>query len=206
MSIQVNPIWGQDFDVGYVGFMNKPGNILSKGITWFENLEESMKYGEDLLDGGVSHVFIVWDRDFGIESSDKGVQFFWLKDYIKKPNVRLVFREPEKIDQNYLHQLLNKAWSMEETPYDYTGLLGYVVKVFSPLHHIIPGLNKLPVPLHLVGGFCSAFVSECEKSTDFYKDIELFQNYHVTRISPNMLWNRFPWKPLRFDKEREVMK
>lgn len=200
---QVTPVWGQDYDRGFVGFSNCPGNILSKGITWFENLEESMKYGADLLDGGISHVFLVWSEEWGIESAEDGVKFFPLKARIDNPNLRIVFREPAKMGQMYLHQLLTAARAEEGRPYDYTGLVGYIFKVISPLHHIIPALNKLPVPLHVAGQFCSAYVSYCEKATDLYKDLQLFKDYHVTRISPNLLWNWFPWKPLRYDKERK---
>ena len=194
------PVWGKHIYRGYVGFSNCVGNLISEGITWFENLEESMKYGADLLDGGISHVFFVWDENWGIESAEKGVQFFALRARIADPDLRIVFRAPEKMDATYLHQLLTAARSKEGKPYDYTGLVGYILKVISPLHHIFPWLNKLPIPLNLGGEFCSAYVSDCQKATDLYRGLMLFRDYHVTRISPNMLWNRFPWKPLHFDE------
>lgn len=203
---QVNPVWGQDYDRGFVGFSNCTSNLISKGITWFENLEESMNYGKDLLDGGISHVFFVWDKNYGIESAKDGVQFFNLQARIADPTLRVVFREPEVPHIfwiEYLAQLLKHAQSMEGTPYDYSGLVGYILKVISPLHHIIPAINKLPVPLNLGGEFCSAYVADCQKHTEIFQSIQLFREYHVTRISPNMLWNRFPWKLLRFDKTKE---
>jgi hypothetical protein len=199
---QIEPVWGKTIDRGYIGFSNCPGNIISEAITHLENIEEAMKYGEDLLDGGISHVFIVWDQNWLIESAQDGVKFESLDARINDPALRIIFRKPTTYDNIYVGQLLGAARKMLNEPYDYTGLVGYIGKILDPFNRIPfigNWINKLPVPLHLKGEFCSAFVSDCMKQTANYHDWPLFKELNITRISPNILWNRGPWTPLKFD-------
>lgn len=193
---QITPEWGKHFDLGFIGFSNRT-SVLSKGITWFEGIEEQLAYGEELLGSGASHVFIVMTRVFGMEASKDGIAIFNLQKRIDDPNIKLVFREPEGMNDLYVGQLLDNAKALEGDRYDYGRLFGYVINILSPLHHIFPALKKLPVPVSTGGLFCSAFVVECMKNTDLFRGFPLFKEYHPTRISPNLLWNHGPWKPLK---------
>lgn len=189
----IKPIYGEHYEAGYVGF-SRPhkGSFLSKGIIWFQSMDEK-------CDFIASHVFFVVDKEKGIESAEKGVEYLDLQQRIDDPSLDIVFRKPNEIDEIAIAQMFEKAgiYEKSEWSYDYTGLLGWVVRSMLRLDRVIKPLRRLPVPLNFFGGlFCSAFVSACLKATDKYKDWPLFREWHVTRISPAMLWNRGPWSPL----------
>lgn len=208
MSYQLQPIYGEHFGPGYIGFTNST-SAISEGITWFSSAEEAIAFEEDLpkeFEEGASHTFVAVSKMFGIESSVGGVKTFPLSKYIDDPHVQLVFRKPLVLDEIVIAELIARmVWlEQQKTPYDYTGLVGYVLKILSPLDNLLPFINKLPAPLHWPGGlFCSAAVSDGFKHTQEYADLPLFRKFHVSRISPNMFWNRFPWKPLRLTEDSE---
>lgn len=193
----IKPIYGEHYGPGYTGFSRpNDGSFLSKGIIWFQERDEP-------CDFVASHVFLVVDKEKGIESAEKGVEYLDLQQRINDPSLDIVFRKPEGLDEIAIAQMFEKAREYEkaEKPYDYTGLFGWVLRSTLKMDRIIKPLRKLPVPLNFFGGlFCSAFVSACLRSTDKYRDWPLFREWHVTRISPAMLWNSGPWTALRTDE------
>lgn len=195
----ITPEYGIHYKAGYVGF-SRPnnGSFLSKGIIWFQRQDEP-------CDFIASHVFLVFDEHTGIESAEKGVEFFRLKNRINDPALDIVFRKPEALSFPDTMRILIEARRMEkaEVPYDYTGLIGWVLRSTLRLDRFITPLRKLPVPLRfgVRAMFCSAFVSTCLKAARRYCNIPLFREWHPTRISPAMLWNHGPWTPLKIDEK-----
>ncbi|MFZ5990137.1 MAG: hypothetical protein ACOYWZ_23835 [Bacillota bacterium] len=200
----VTPIWLQDYASGYSIFTITDNSFFSDGIIWFQNLDESVEYAELLKVKGFSHVLMAVNKHFGIEAAEKGIQFCDLqKEYFSNPHVHCVCREPQDMDELTFLKAFNYALKLKDRGYDVGAFLGMVFVILTKLSDFIPPLRKLPAPLHLPGArYCSAFVSDCYKHTQRYKNIELFKKWHVTRIHVHKLWNRFPYKPFRFDKER----
>jgi len=213
----VRPVYMQDYAPGFSMFTTYSGNVLSEGISWLEHIQEAVvfiqrlainaeKFSDSALGKPASHVLMVVDEYTGIESSDKGVEFCELAKFFDNPRVQVVCREPQGLDEQAVRQMLDYAIKLEgkEQPYDYTGLLGALIRFISPVNKLLPMFNRLPNPLSIGGLYCSAFDADCKKHTDRYSSTDIFKKYHVTRIDPVLWWYLFPWKPLRFDKKREA--
>ena len=209
---QIQPVYGKHYAPGFSAFSLHDASALSTGISWLEKIEEvtsfiqeiqkhtfSPHFSETGLEHAPSHVFKVVDEKTGIESAEKGVEYFDLQERINDPHLRIVFREPQRLNDLAVRQMLEYGAKLEgqEKPYDYSGLLGAAIRILSPLNKLFPVLNKLPNPLSIGGLYCSAFVADCLKHTDEYRNEKIFKQFHVTRISPVLLWYCFPWKELK---------
>jgi hypothetical protein len=189
----VQPVFGKDYEPGSTIFTRKDSGIISKGIIWFQSIDESVAWIP-------THVLIVINKTFGIEAAEKGIQFCSLKDYFDDSKCQVVCRKPIDLDLKISWQAINYAYKLKGRPYDYVALgLGYPLMILSGLSRWIKWLRKLPVPFHIPGArVCSAFVADCYKHTDRYKEVMLFKEWHVSRITPVMLWNEFTWKEFKF--------
>lgn len=198
---QVKPIYGQDYAPGYTLFTKKT-NLLSRGISWFENLQEANSFS-------ASHVILVINETIGIESSIFGVEYCNLIERFEQEDIMVVCREPDNLDSFTREQIFTKAiiHEKQETPYDYSGLIfGYTSSILFGFTKWIKPLRKYPIPFHWPKSFvCSGFVADCYKHANKYNNIPLFQEWHISRISPNLLWNGFTYKNFRYDKEKEVI-
>lgn len=192
---QVQPIYGKDYAPGYALFIKRDGNFISDGITWFQSLFESAEFI-------ASHVLFVVDEHFGIEAAEHGIQICYLSNYFDDPGMQVVCRKPADLDDQTVAEILTYAKTQIGKPYDYTGLIfGFVLMMVTGFTKWIKPLRKLPVPFHIPGSrVCSAFVADCYKHTEKYKEVELLKEWHVSRITPVMLWNEFPFKPFRFEE------
>lgn len=148
-------------------------------------------------------LFVV-NEHLGLEAAEKGVAFCNLEDYFDDTECQVVCREPVDIDEPAFLEAYNYGVELKGRPYDYTGLaLGFPLMILTGLSRWIKFLRKLPVPFHIPGSrVCSAFVADCYKHTHRYKEVKLLKEWHVSRISPVTLFNHFPYKPFRFDKQR----
>lgn len=188
------PIYGKHYNPGYVMF-NRSGGFLSEGIVWFESLGESESFISN-------HVALVIDAYRGIESGERGVEYFALSKYFDDPNVEVVIREPLGLNVKDIQEVLTfaKSQELEEVPYDYTGILGLALGLATRVSDHIKWIRKLPPFMHWPGArVCSAFVSDCFKHTEKYGKEKLFSEYHIARITPLLLWKCFPWKPLKLN-------
>ena len=216
---QKQPIYGKDYSPGFSAFTMYDASGLSDGISWIQKIEEAVSFITEVrkqtysprfeqteLKQAPSHVFKVIDKETGIESAEKGVEYFDLQARIYDPHLRIVFREPERLNGMAAEQMFAYGAKLEakEKPYDYTGLVGAVIRIFSPLNKIFPIINRLPNPLSLGGLYCSAFDADCNKHTDEYRKEEIFKKFHVTRIDPMIWWYCFPWKPLKITAKEDT--
>ncbi len=192
---QVSPVYSKDFAPGFAMFSKRDSNLLSNGISWFQNIQEAATFT-------ASHVLLVVNHQLGIEAAENGIQYCRIDQRIEDPGLQIVFREPVDLSIKAAGQAIDYAISQIGRPYDYTGLsLGFPLMIASGLSKWIKPLRKLPVPFHLPGSrVCSAAVADDYKHTDQYRDAELLKQWHVSRISPVALWNDFPFKPLRFEE------
>jgi hypothetical protein len=193
--IQIKPVYGIHYKPGSVIFTRKDGAFLSEGIVWF--LDQF-----DAADFLASHVLIVENERFGIESAEEGIKYTRLWPLFNDPAYSIVVRDPVGLDIDMGIRIMNTALKYYGQPYDYLALVsGFPVQVVAKLWKLVPFLRKLPIPFHLPGAFvCSAYVSQVLKDQDEFKDAKLFQDWHVTRITPSMLYREENlWKPFRFE-------
>ena len=198
---QVRPIYGQDYAPGYSLFTYKNNSSLSKDIGWFQNKDEALEFGEKLKIKGLSHVISVKDEHTGYEAAEHGIRECELSKYFDDPEMLVICREPDGLWPVAAAEKLEYQKSLLGSPYDYAALGGFALSIISGFSKIIPYLKKLPIPFHLPGArVCSSYEADGFLHTERYRHIPLFQDYHVTRIHVNLLWNRFPYKPFRFEE------
>lgn len=222
--MQIEPEYMVDYEPGFTGFSVYDDSGLSAGISWFQKIEElqiflemsgldippgTVKFSESPLERCASHVFMVVDKERGLESAEKGVEFFDLQQRIADPNYKIVFRKPQRLSVNSAGQMLNRGLYLEkiEEPYGYTDLVGKLIGMIDPLNKIpfwpFTLINKLPVLFNVGGMYCSAFDADCKKHTTEYENEEIFKKYHVTRVSPVLWWYGFCWVPFKYTKGEE---
>ena len=194
----VTPIYGQDYKPGTHMFMREPGNWISDGVCWFGSFEEACAFSS-------SHVIMVVDEKTGLECSEYGVQYFPLSKYFDGKH-EIVCREPLGMDELSVKQALDYGAILQSGAKGYAGydglalFLGYPIAVLSEQLRFFPWLRKIPVPFHLPNGrVCSVFMADMMKHTDRYKDAEIFYQWNMTRITPVILYNEFPYKPFRYE-------
>ncbi len=194
----VQPVFEKDYQSGSTIFVRKDNNIISKGIIWFQSVDESTSWI-------ATHVLLVLNKKFGIEAAEKGIAICSLDEYFNDPKCQVVCRKPVDLDLKISFEAINYAYKLKGRPYDYVALgLGYPLMILSGLSRWLKFLRKLPVPFHIPGArVCSAFVADCYKHTDRYKEVMLLKDWHVSRITPVMLWNEFPWKEFKFEEVRK---
>lgn len=196
----VIPIYGQDYGPGFIGFSRKrkSGNIINDTIIWFDTLKES-------CDFAASHVFVVRDIFLGIEAAEKGVEYFNLEERLHDPELEFVFREPIDLSEITVDEMMMEGAALikKNVPYDYTGLLfGHPIAALG-LARWLKFLRKMPVLFHWPGSLvCSNLGAILLKATTAFKNFKLFREWHISRITPVVLYNHGPFKPFRFDKER----
>jgi len=198
--IHVKPVWGLDYKPGTVLFLKNEDNLISRGIAWFENIQEAASFK-------ASHVAFVVDEYTGLESSAHGIQSFKLSKYFDDKSMTVVCRQLEGLDELAFQQAFDYGHSIIGKPYDYIGLIiGFPLMILSPLDEIFPILRKLPLFGSYFGArVCSSFVADQWKHTERYKILSVFKKWHVTKISPNVLWVRFPWVPFSFMTRRKYL-
>lgn len=82
------PQFGVNYDVGWIGFTSRSGDIISEGISYFERWDD--------VPGNicVEHAFIVADKSACIEALGGGIQASELSKYFKDQTCRTYFRRP----------------------------------------------------------------------------------------------------------------
>lgn len=192
----IKPVYKQDYDTGYSIFI-RGSSLVSRGIIWFTDIFESASFM-------ASHVIIVLNSKYGMDASENGINYCYLKDYFDNEKYECVCREPHVLDEYTQQELRMFMLRQIGKPYDYTGLLfGFPMMLLTQFSNIVKPIRKLPVPFHIPQSrVCSAFVADCYKHTEKYRNVRLLREWHVSRITPAMLWNQFPYKPFRFDKQR----
>jgi len=130
----VKPVFGQNYDVGYVGFTYHDHNFVSEGIAYFTRWE-------DLQSIPVSHALIVTGDNQCIEAVGTGnaVRLAPLSTYFDDPKVRISFRQPLGWNRELGQRLATTALRQLGAKYDF----GLMVADFGS--NSIPGhfLNKL---------------------------------------------------------------
>lgn len=204
----VAPKYLQDYAPGFSMFTLNTASIISNGIAWFENMDEALEFQGNLpiniYKTGASHVVSVVDKNWGIEAAERGVKRVMLAEYFEDKNMLVVCREPQQMHDAYSSVKLKWQLDQEGAGYDYLSLFGHALAITSGLQNLFPFLRKLPPVGHVPGRWvCSSFEAEGFKQVLGYAIEDLYHNWNVHRIHVHRLWNEFPYRPFRLDKQRK---
>lgn len=132
--MNTNPIFGTDYDVGWIGF-TKAAGLITDGISYGERWERQPEFPQ------VSHAFICTGRDAGIEAHmETGVARFAISKYAADPTCKLYFRKPARWNPVLGRRIADTAASKLGARYDTAliaadaicdTLLGHWVNVLS---------------------------------------------------------------------------
>jgi hypothetical protein len=193
--LQIKPQFGIHYKPGSIIFTKKDGSFLSEGIVWFLDQFDAAAFI-------ASHVLIVENENFGIEAAENGVKHTRLHPLFNDPAYSMVVRNPKGLNDYMGDRLIDTALNYYGRPYDYLALVaGFPMQLLTRLWKILPFMKKLPIPLHIPGAFvCSAYISQVLKDQDEFKNEKLFTEWHVSRITPTMLYREEAlWQPFRFE-------
>jgi hypothetical protein len=185
--------WDKTYGAGWDMFELSPHNIIS------EVIEDVEKVGSPQLDNSPfipSHTWKIIDHDTGVEASEEGISYFPLTKYFSDPSCTIVSCRPSGVTDDTIFQMLAVADKLvsEHLRYDYEGLIGDAIEGVLHLDELIPALYRVADPLHTDHKlFCSALVSTINKATPQYARAELFAQYTLSKISPLLLIQEFPY-------------
>lgn len=204
----VQPIYMKDYAPGFTMFTRNTESFVSSGIAWFENLEEALEFQgklpQNIYKTGASHVVSVIDHEWGIEAAEYGIRKVRLAEYFEHQSMLVVCREPRGIYDALVGIKLSWQLDREGSGYDYLSFIGHMLAITTRLQDFIKPLRKFPPIGHLNGRWvCSAFEAEGFKQISIYAVEDMFHDWNVHRIHVHRLWNGFPYKPFRPDKQRK---
>lgn len=131
-SKQVKPVFGVNYDIGFVGFTHTDSSFVSSGITWFTRWDRMSEIA-------VSHVLLVTGADKCIEANPEGVVQSNLSDRFNDPKIQIFFRKPRGWNSAMGKRLVAAAQKYIGNKYDY----GLIVANFLTSNLIGRGLNSL---------------------------------------------------------------
>ncbi len=106
------PIYGKNYNKGYIGFSYASNRFVSKGIAHFTRLHR-------LSDVKVSHTFIVTGKNECIEALVKeGVKRNPLTKYFDNPEYQVFFRKPRNLTATIADAIIATAATQLGTRYD----------------------------------------------------------------------------------------
>jgi len=194
----VEPIWGKTHDVGYAGFVYHAKSIISSGIALFTSLTTKIK---------VSHMVIVYDKEYCISAEPSGVEKKKLADYFDDTSCLIFFRKPVRWTKRRGIMVANRAAEKIGKDYDYGGLFAFVPRILIPIQSLFfrSWLKKKAMFSSSRAWFCSEVSTDSYLAWEFWARSYLLSNYHPSKISPvkafqlgdvqPRLWK--PWRDLK---------
>jgi len=106
----MKPKFGENYDIGYIGFTFCPGDIISEGIAYFSDAE---------TDIDVSHTLLVTGKNECIEAHIKnGVVVSTLSKYFNDPDCQIFFRKPVWLTHEIADRMVETAEEQVGCEYD----------------------------------------------------------------------------------------
>lgn len=181
------PVYGENYDRGYIGFGYGSTHFVSKGVAYFTRLHR-------LGDVKVSHALIVTSPESCIEARfDGGVQVGSLKQYFDDEAYQLFFRRPRSLTSEIATSIIETAETQLGCKYD-AGLLFSQMVNGSFLGRVLKrafGDNPDKMLSALVNSdarwVCSELVAYAMDSQPEYHDRGILADPHET-IDPQELF------------------
>lgn len=114
----VSPVYGDNYNMGWVGCVFHDDSVISQGIAWFTR--------PDLLkpdQSPVSHVLVVSGIGSCIEALPQGVVQSSLDSYFGQPNTHIFFRKPVLYDYQMGVNIVDEAEKHLGEKYGYSLLV-----------------------------------------------------------------------------------
>lgn len=114
----VLPIYGKNYQPGYIGFTNKDSSVVSIGIAYFT--------GWNLMsDIHATHTLIVLDKDTCIEANleTNSVNKSSLQNYFANPECQIFFRKPVDFTEKIGDAIAKTALAEVGKQYDFGAIL-----------------------------------------------------------------------------------
>ena len=126
------PVYGENYDKGYIGFSYEKGAIVSIGIAFITRWAR-------ISDVKVSHAFVVTGEDSCVEAVGEGVQVQTLKHYFDNPHYQVFFRKPVQYNDDVASRICLAASEQVGAAYDHSLIPAHAMFGFKWLKK----LNKL---------------------------------------------------------------
>ena len=181
------PVFGDNYDVGYVGFCHKDNCFVHEGIAYATRWNR-------MSDIKVSHVLIVSGEDSCVEALVKGgVQEGNLKKYFDDPQWQISFRKPVGLTEAIAERIIAEAKTQLGDKYDF----GIIVSAGVSGMFLGRALNRLlknhpeRTLARLLNSedrwVCSELVAYALDQQDEYRDVGIL-NDPVETIDPQELF------------------
>jgi hypothetical protein len=180
-------VFGQDFDLGWVGFVHS-GSRLSKAIAYLTRREKESGVT-------ITHALVVTGPAECVEANlPAGVVTSDLtKEYLGRDDRTVVFRKPRGLTQAAARRIVARAKAQVGAKFDYGGFAAegitdtFVGHLFDSLLGGAPK-EALAELLHQKGRyFCNDLIAYCLRTEPRYKDVEILARPPGT-VTPQALF------------------
>lgn len=201
---QVKPVYGDNYNKGYIGFTYTNGNLIAEGIAYFTRWARRSGIR-------VTHAFIVTGENSCIEAmaGTNCVQKSNLEDYFKKPKCQIFFRKPKDLTDEIANRIVEAAKNRIDKEYDHNLIIFHAIinlivsKLLAPIlrEKVKPWLAKIADdPEKWICSELAAYVLDEQPE---YKDKGILKRRNA-RISPQELFEDReifePWASLWISK------
>jgi hypothetical protein len=194
----VKPVYGGNYNKGYIGFTYDKGNVIAEGIVHFT-------HWESMSNIYATHAFVVTDKNSCIEA-DAGkdcVNKGTLERYFGKNTCQVFFRKPKGLTDDIANRIIQTVKPQVGKKYDFKSILTQAL-AGTFLGHFFDKLlrgqleNKLAEILNDPNKWiCSELAAYALDEQPEYKDKGILQRPNAT-ISPQELFEDSvifePWK------------
>lgn len=200
----VKPVYGENYNQGYIGFIYTKGSIIAEGIVHFT-------HWESMSDIYATHALIVTGENSCIEA-DAGnncVNEGTLEHYFGKNACQIFFRKPKNLNSEIAHRIVRAVQSEVGRKYDFKLILAQAL-AGSFAGHYLNRLFQGKLEDKLADIFndpnkwiCSELVAYALDEQPEYKDKGILKRPNAT-ISPQELFEDLeifePWKDRKIVK------
>jgi hypothetical protein len=196
-ATSINPEFGTNYKVGYVGFTYSDANLISRGIAYFTRWARMSQVK-------VSHALLVSGDDECIEAhAQGGVQRASLSDYFNDEHCQIFFRKPVDLNADIAARLVKAAELEIGCKYDIALIAGHA---FSNSHlgrliREVFGGDAADLLCRLKNNenrwICSEFVAHCLSEQPEYHRKGILQKPSETIDPQELFEDPFlfePWK------------
>lgn len=196
--ITVPPVYGDNYDKGYIGFTYDPKSLIGRGIAYFTKWDKMSNIF-------ATHALIVTGKNTCIEADalSNCVKENKLDDHFNHETRQIFFRKPKNLTDEIAQQIVNTAQEKVGEKYDHNLILAHA---FSGTlagrisHHLIKGALERKLSEYFNSSeewICSELVAYVLDVQPEYKDKGILEDPHAT-INPQELFEDSvifePWK------------
>lgn len=109
----LNPVYGENYKKGYIGFTYQKTSIVSIGIAYITRWAR-------LSHVKVSHAFVVTNENQCIEAVGEGVRIIDLNHYFNDPHCQVFFRKPQPYNDDVANRISQAAHEHIGKAYDHS--------------------------------------------------------------------------------------